>query len=134
MASNLTAGLVYFALVYLAGFVLGPLRELVVAPSTGRPLAVLVEAPLMIAAMWIAARWVVRRFAMGAEARPRLLAGLTGFSFLMLAEAALSSILRGWTVGQWLGHFVTLEGAISLGLYLLFAAMPMLVSHGQERT
>ena len=127
------AGGLYFALVYAAGFVLGPLRELVVVPSTGRPLAVLVEAPLMVAAMILAARWSVRRFAVGPELRSRLVMGLVGLVLLLAAEAVMSSVVRGWAFGQWLGHFATTEGLISLGLFLLFAAMPMLVPDAPAR-
>ncbi|MEW5964426.1 MAG: hypothetical protein AB1749_12770 [Pseudomonadota bacterium] len=129
----IAAGVVYFALVYLAGFVLGPLRELIMVPQVGRPLAVLVEAPLMIAAMWLALRWVVPRLNVLDRTGPRLVMGLAGFAVLVVAEAAMSVLLRGWTLSQWLGHFDTIEGTISLGLFLLFAAMPMLVCHAQAR-
>jgi hypothetical protein len=121
-----TAGILYFGLVYAAGFVLGPLRELAVVPLTGRPVAVLVEAPLMIAAMWLSARFVVGRLAIPARTASRTVVGLVGFALLMAAEAALSMVLRGWPLGQWVGHFTTGEGMISLALFLLFAAMPML--------
>lgn len=126
---QLAAAGLYFALVYAAGFVLGSLRELVVVPILGRVGGVLVEAPLMIVAMVLAARFVVRRLAVPPDMASRAAVGLVAFGLLMIAEAAMSGILRGWTLGQWLGHFASIEGIISLALFLLFAAMPMLVHH-----
>jgi hypothetical protein len=43
----LRAGSLYFMLVFTVGWVLGPIRELLVVPRTGRTVGVLLEAPLM---------------------------------------------------------------------------------------
>ena len=59
----LKAALLYFAFVFGAGFVLGPIRILWVAPRFGARMAELMEAPIMIAVLFLAARWVVRRLA-----------------------------------------------------------------------
>ena len=133
MPRALVAGAAYFALVYAAGFALGPLRELLVGPLTGRALAVLVEAPFLVAAMWLAAQFAVRRLTVPADTTSRAAMGFLAFVLLMVAEAALAAVLRGWSLGRWLGHIVTDEGLLSLGLFLLFAAMPMLVRDAQTR-
>ena len=57
----LKAAAFYFALVFGAGFVLGMVRVLGVAPRLGTRAAELIEAPLMLAATVLAARWTVRR-------------------------------------------------------------------------
>lgn len=54
---TLKAGLLYFTVVFAAGFVLGTIRTLWVASRT----AELVEAPIMLALSIVAARCIVRR-------------------------------------------------------------------------
>lgn len=49
-------GLLYGGLAFLAGAVLGPLRELVLAPRIGGPPAALAEAAAMAVLLWLAAR------------------------------------------------------------------------------
>lgn len=127
------AGIVYFGLVYVAGFALGASRETVVAPVVGPIAAVLIEMPLMIVVMTLAAKAVCRRMAVASEAGSRVTMGAVAFGLLMLAEAVFAKILRGLDLGQWLASFGTAEGFISLVLFLLFAAMPMLVRDKDDR-
>ena len=58
------AGLVYFALVMGAGFLLGTVRVPFMAPRLGERLAELIEMPLMLVVIGLSARFVVRRFAL----------------------------------------------------------------------
>ena len=60
----LKAGLLYFALVFGAGFVLGVLRVMCVVPRFGTRMAELMETPIMLVVTILAARWIVRRLAM----------------------------------------------------------------------
>ncbi len=119
------AALAYFAAVFAVGFVLGVGRELVVRPHLGTLASIMVEAPAMLLASWAAARWVVRRFAVPGEARLRL--GMLAFGLLMAAELVGSMGLRGMGPGEWVGHFATPAGFLSLGLFVMFAAMPRLL-------
>jgi len=57
----LKAGVLYFALVFGAGFVLGPIRILWVLPRVGTRMAELMETPIMFVVTIVAARWIVRR-------------------------------------------------------------------------
>src|ERR1700730_778950 len=58
----LTAGVIYFLLVFAVEWILGPIRELWAVPHFGRMAATLSEAVIMLIAMVVAARWVIRRF------------------------------------------------------------------------
>ncbi len=57
------AGVLYFALVFGVGFVLGTIRTLLVVPRVGTRKAELMEMPIMLAATIVAARWTVLRLA-----------------------------------------------------------------------
>jgi hypothetical protein len=72
---------------------------------------------------------VVRRFALPARLGARLAAGLVALALLLLAEAA-AHFLRGLAVAEYLAGFASLRGAISLALFLLFGAMPVLIERG----
>ena len=63
----LKAGISYFALVFGAGFVLGPIRLLWLVPRVGTRTAELLEMPVMLAVIIVAARWLVRRLAAGSD-------------------------------------------------------------------
>lgn len=121
------AGLVYVALVYMAGFALGAVRQMLIAPRTGSLAAVLIEAPVMVAATMLAARWVARRLHVARDVPSRLAMGISGFVVLMVVEAFMARVLRGLSPEAWLADFGKAEGGIALALFLLFAAMPMLV-------
>ena len=54
------AGLLYFALVFGTGFLLGPIRLLWLVPRFGTRIAELMEMPVMLVVIVLAARWTVR--------------------------------------------------------------------------
>ena len=58
----LKAAVVYFALVFGAGFVLGPIRILFIVPRFGVRLAELMEFPVMLVVIVLTSRWLVRKF------------------------------------------------------------------------
>lgn len=60
---TLKGGVLYFAVVFGAGFVLGPIRILWVVPRLGLRIAELAGEPIMLVIIILAAREVVRRFA-----------------------------------------------------------------------
>ena len=63
MMQILKAGLIYFALVFGAGFVLGTVRTLWFVPRVGTRIAELMETPIMLVVTIVAARWIVRHLA-----------------------------------------------------------------------
>lgn len=121
------AGAVYFLLAFAAGWVLGPLREFVVVPHFGAAAGVLIEAPFMLLAVYVAARFVVRRFAVPPATGRRLALGAVAFVLLIAAEFVTTLGLRGQTATEYLAHFATASGAISLTLFAIFALMPLVV-------
>jgi hypothetical protein len=124
---SICAGAVYFALVFAIGFLFGTVRQLILVPYVGELGGVIIEAPLMLVASYLVARGVISSWAVAPETGQRLQMGMTALALLLATEAILSSLLRGWTFAQWLGHFATAQGLLSLVLFLFFAAMPLIL-------
>jgi uncharacterized membrane protein YciS (DUF1049 family) len=59
------SALLYFAVVFAAGFLLGPIRVFWLEPQVGPTIAVLCEAPFLLAVMAVAARWVPLKLRLG---------------------------------------------------------------------
>jgi hypothetical protein len=122
----IAAGLLYGALAFAAGALLGPLRELVLAPRLGAALAALAELPAMALLLWLAARHAVARLP---AAPPRARAGVaaTGLAVVVACELALGAALEasGLAAGR-APRDATLR-LVGLALLAWLAAMPFLV-------
>ena len=125
---TLKAGVIYFVLVFAVGWVLGPIRELWVVPRFGRAIGVFLEAPIMLIAMIISARWVIRRFDVRGTLRATISMGLLAVGILTVAEIAGVLWVRQLSLQEYLGSLASAPGFISLLMFLLFAAMPTLVT------
>ena len=125
---TLKAGVLYFAVVFGAGFVLGPIRVLWVVPRLGVRVAELLETPIMLAVIVVAARWVVRRLAIVPKALTRLAVGCVALGLLLLAELAVVSWLRGMTIDQFIASRDPVAGAVYVLMLGVFAIMPLLVA------
>ncbi len=121
------AGLLYFALTFGAGFVLGPLRILFLVPRIGTRAAELVELPVMVGISWLAARWVTRRLAVPSRPAPRLAMGAIAGALLLAAEFTLVLRLRGLTLEEYFATRDPVAGAAYYAAVLLLVAMPVLV-------
>ena len=120
----LVAGAIYFAAVFAAGFVLGVLRTLFVAPVLGPMGAVMVELPLILTLAWIvSARILRRRLLRGTEA---IVMGASAFTLLMLAEAGVSVGLGGRSLAQHLALYAEAPHLLGLAGQLAFACIPAL--------
>ena len=122
------AAIVYFAIVFGAGFLLGFIRVLVLEPRLGTLTAVLCEAPLLLAAMILAARRVPRAVHLEPEVGAMVAVGLVALILQQAADLMVGAVLRGLSVAVQLARFRTAEGGIYAALLLLFAAMPLLAS------
>lgn len=123
----LAAALAYFAVAFACGFVLGAVREIVVAPRLGAVAAVALEVPIMLAISWVAAGVLVRRFAVPARIPARLLMGGFAFVLLQLAEIALAAGF-GTPPGAYVAGFATAKGALGLAAQGAFALLPLAVA------
>ncbi|HXJ00933.1 MAG TPA: hypothetical protein VNH44_06905 [Micropepsaceae bacterium] len=126
MGRAVKAGLVYFAIVFVAGFALGAVRILYVVPHLGATGAVLIELPVMLVISWIACGVVVRRFAIPQHMGHRLTMGTVAFVLLMLAELALARVAFGLSPEQFVNAFATPNGAIGLVGQIAFALFPLM--------
>ena len=121
------AGVLYFAIAFGAGMVLGPLRILFLVPRLGERAAELLELPVMVFVCWLGARWVTRRLAVPPATGARLgMGGLAG-ALLLAAEFALVLPLRGLTLAEYLATRDPLAGAAYYLAVLLMVLMPLAV-------
>src|SRR5437763_15142300 len=97
----LKPALLYFALVFGAGFVLGPIRILWAVPRLGARTAELLEMPLMFIVMILSARWIVRHFEVPPVASARLAMGLIALALMLVAEFMIVLQLRGLTFSEY---------------------------------
>src|SRR5712691_1443255 len=99
---TLKAGVLYFAVVFGAGFALGPIRILWVVPRLGARMAELLEAPIMFVVMIVAVRWPIRKFDIPLTISKRLGMGAIGLSLMLVAEFTLVLWLRGLSIREYL--------------------------------
>lgn len=119
-----SAALAYFAIAFGAGFALGTVRVLLVAPRLGELAAVALELPVMLAVSWLAAGWCVRRFDVPARAAPRLVMGGLAFALLMLAELGVSVFAFGRSSADHLATYRQAAGLAGLAAQVAFALFP----------
>ena len=72
MMEAVKAGVLYFAIVFAVGFVLGAIRTVWVIPRVGARRAELMEMPIMLAVTITAARWTALRLAVASMSSVRL--------------------------------------------------------------
>ena len=126
----LKAGLVYFAVVFGAGFGLGFMRVLWLEPRFGTRWAELAESPVMLVVMVLAARWIVRRFDVPRVSAARLVMGFSALAFMQAAEFGLVLSLRGMTIAQYLAVRDPVSGAVYYLLLAVLALLPLLLARG----
>jgi hypothetical protein len=124
MVSALRAGILYFAIVFACGFVLGAIRTLWVIPRFGELLATVIELPIIIALSWFVCRWVLRRISVAADSIPRLTMGAIALALLLAGEAALSITLGGLSLQQHVALYKTLPILLGLAGQILYALFP----------
>ena len=122
----LKAAVVYFALVFGAGFVLGPIRILFIVPRFGVRLAELMEFPVMLVVIVLTSRWLVRKFQLAAHA---WLVGFFALGLMIAFEFTLVLWLRGLTLSEYFRERDPVAGVVYYLMLLVFAAMPFFVAH-----
>jgi hypothetical protein len=124
----LKAGVLYFMLVFGAGFVLGPIRILYLVPRLGTRTAELMEMPMMLAVVMFAARWVVWWLTLPPTPSKRLGVGCVALGLLLGAESTLVLWLRGLTIDEYFTNRDPVAGTVYLVMLGIFAIMPLLVA------
>ena len=130
---ELRAGLVYFALVFGIGFVLGSIRVPLLVPRLGVRSAELLEMPFMFIAVLFSARYIVSRFRLPPVASVCFSVGFIALALLLSAEALLNVLVSGQTPAAYLASRDPVSGTAYLLMLNLFAFMPWLVCSAQHR-
>ena len=122
------AGVLYFALVFGAGFVLGTFRTLWVVPRVGSRAAELMESPIMFVVTIGVARFVIRRFALPATRFTRLGMGGIALVLMLMAEFAFVLWLRGMSLREYFANRDPVAGSVYYAMLVVFAIMPLVVA------
>jgi hypothetical protein len=125
------AGFVYAGLVYAAGFALGAIRVVYVAPWIGTSTAIWIEIPLMLGISWVACGFVLRRSratpTWGEPARM----GAVAFGVLIAGEIAVGAFVFGRSPAEALAILVGAGNLPGLCTQILFALMPLVRLRGR---
>jgi len=124
---TIKAGVLYFALVFAAGFVLGTIRTLWAVPWLGVRTAELVELPIMLGVSIIAAWWVVRHVGIPPLWPRRLAMGCIALGLMLLVEFTVVLWIRGLTIRGYLEARDPVSGAVYFATLGAFAVIPLFV-------
>ena len=127
MGTVLKAGVLYFLAVFGAGFALGAIRVLWVAPRVGARTAELIEMPVMLGIVVAAAIFIVRRLAVPPRTAIRLGMGGLALALMLVAELAVMPLLRGPSMAEYAEVPDPLAGSLYYALLALFALLPLFV-------
>ena len=118
--------IVYFALVFGTGFLLGSIRVPFIVPRIGERYAELAEMPLMFTAIFFASRHVLQRYGQKTEVGGLIAMGVVALMLLVVAELLLAVLLAGRGVTEYISSRDKVSGGVYLAMLILFAAMPWL--------
>ena len=127
LMQTLKAGLLYFVLVFGAGFILGPIRIFWAVPRFGERLAELMETPIMLVVVILSARWIAQWLKVPHGPSRRLGMGFVALGLLLGAELTMVFWLRGMTLSEYFASRDPVAGTVYLAMLGLFAIMPLLV-------
>lgn len=119
------AGLLYCAVVFGAGFVLGTIRVLLIAPLSGEFVAVLVEAPVMLAISWTICGWVAERLEVSEKLLERVVMGGVALAVLLVAEAFLAVLAHPGSLADYFLSYGRSAMVMGLLAQLAFAIFPI---------
>ena len=125
MPSAIKVGILYFAIVFAAGFLLGTFRMFVLLPLTSELAAVALELPIILIISWLVCRRLISRFSVPATASQRLAMGALAFCLLMLAEVGLSVLVFDRSGAEYLAHLQTAPGLLGVAGQIAFALLPL---------
>ncbi len=121
----LKAGVVYFLIVFGAGFALAFVRLPVLVPRFGVRTAELLEIPVMLAVIFWASRRLAHRNISFSRAS-RLLCGIVAFALLVGAELLVAYAFGVRSPSQYLASRDPVSGSVYLASLVFFALAPAL--------
>lgn len=124
----LKAGALYCALVFGAGFALGPVRVVWVVPRLGERIAELTEMPIMFVVIVLAAHWTCRRLSVPPLPTRRLMMGVAALVLLLVLEFTVVLLIRGVTLSDYIANRDPVAGTVYVLMLGVYAMMPMLVA------
>lgn len=131
---TLKSAVLYFAIVFGAGFLLALIRIPWLVPRFGARIAELIEMPIMLLVIFFAARWMVRHRLAAATKATRLAVGVIALSLLLLTEFSLVLWLQGLSLHEAIAQRDPVSGAAYALSLVVFALMPLLVARGANAT
>lgn len=121
----LKAALIYFLIVFGAGFALAFIRLPFLVPQFGTRTAELIEMPVMLAVIIWASRHLTRHHPDFSRAA-RLGAGLLAFVLMVGAELVVAFALGARSPGEYIASRDPVSGSVYLAFLVFFAAAPAL--------
>jgi hypothetical protein len=118
---------IYFGIVFAAGFVLGVIRTLWLVPELGDRIAELIELPFMFGIYTVVAFYLVRRWKAQLTLKGAVVAGVVALAMLLAFEFSVVLYIRGLTFGEYLESRDWLSGSAYFLSILVFGAMPAFV-------
>lgn len=119
--------MLYFAIVFAAGFVLGTIRLLFVTPLAGVRTAELIEMPVMLAVCYLTARGLIAKLRIPYTFGGRLAMGMIALVLLLAAEILLTIWLQHQSLTEYVENRDPISGTAYLISLMLFAIFPLLV-------
>jgi len=123
----LRAGVLYFAIVFGIGFLLGIVRVVVLVPRIGSRVAELAEVPVMIAASYLTARFLLRKLSIAFSVPDRFVMGISALFLMLAAEFGLVFWLRGASFAEYFSTRDPLTAGVYYVSLILFGLMPLVV-------
>jgi hypothetical protein len=120
-------GAIYGALCFVAGFIFGAIRELVLIPTFGTTTGHLIEFPLMLIAVGVIARLLMRRSFTGSAMSHRLAVGVIGLIVLVVIESTFALTIIGVPLATYLDSYDVTSGALFPFGLLWMAVAPMVL-------
>ena len=114
----------YFTIVFGAGFILGPIRVLMLEPRLGTRIAELIEMPVMLLVIWAAAGWISQRFTQDLSASEQFSVGALAVISVLIADTSVGVFLREVTVAE---VFLRRDAVSSIAYYGLLALCAILL-------
>lgn len=118
----------YFLAVFLAGFVLGVVRELWLIQWMSQRQAELLEMPVLLGVAFIAARYLVVQQAIKPTSGRFLTIGLLALLFMLGLELTVVLYLRGLSLSTYIESRDVIAGSAYLASLLIFMLMPWLIA------